>query len=251
MTSHSIIGLGTALNVATILGGSTIGALAGHRLPPAVIDAITEAIGLVLFLVAALNLAAILDPALTHVAGSGAVLIVLIAAICGTVIGTSLRIEDRLESLGGRLRRALVRRDGTQPRFVEGFVSSSLLFAIGPLGILGPLSDGLGHGIDQLVLKSILDGVTSIAFAAAFGWGVAASAIVVGVYQGFWTLIAVGAGSLLTTAEIAATTATGGLLILGIGLRLLKIKQIGVSNLLPALLLAPTLTWAVAAARGR
>lgn len=251
MTSHAVVGAGTALNVVTILAGTTVGALVGDRLPARLIEAITEAIGLVVLLVAALNLSAVLDAPFVRVAGSGTLLIVLFAAIGGTILGTGLRIEDRLESLGSRLRQLFVRADGGQPKFVEGFVTASLLFAIGPLGILGSLSDGLGRGIDQLVLKSVLDGITSIAFGAAFGWGVAGSALVVGVYQAIWTGIGVGAGSFLTSAELSATTATGGLMIMGIGLRLLKIRQVGVANLLPALLLAPTLTWIVATARGR
>jgi uncharacterized membrane protein YqgA involved in biofilm formation len=133
--------------------------------------------------------------------------------------------------------------------FVEGFVTASLVFCVGPLAILGSLSDGLGLGINQLALKSVMDGFTSIAFAATLGWGVAASALVVGVYQGTLTLLGWALGSVLSAAQIALLTATGGLLLVGIALRLLRIRPVPVGDLLPALLVAPILTGIVAALR--
>lgn len=149
---------------------------------------------------------------------------------------------------------ALADADGdgrhAQPNtFVEGFVTASLVFCVGPLAILGSLSDGLGLGINQLALKSVMDGFTSIAFAASLGWGVAASALVVGVYQGTLTLLGWGLGSVLSAAQIALLTATGGLLLVGIALRLLRIRQVPVGDLLPALLVAPILTGIVATLR--
>jgi uncharacterized protein len=140
-------------------------------------------------------------------------------------------------------------RHGQPNTFVEGFVTASLVFCVGPLAILGSLSDGLGLGINQLALKSVMDGFTSIAFAASLGWGVAASALVVGVYQGTLTLLGWGLGSVLSAAQIALLTATGGLLLVGIALRLLRIRQVPVGDLLPALLVAPILTGIVAALR--
>ena len=140
-------------------------------------------------------------------------------------------------------------RQGRPNTFVEGFVTASLVFCVGPLAILGSLSDGLGLGINQLALKSVMDGFTSIAFAASLGWGVAASALVVGVYQGTLTLLGWALGSVLSAAQIALLTATGGLLLVGIALRLLRIRQVPVGDLLPALLVAPILTAIVAALR--
>jgi uncharacterized membrane protein YqgA involved in biofilm formation len=132
-------------------------------------------------------------------------------------------------------------------RFIEGFVDASLIFCIGPLAILGALSDGLGTGIDQLALKASLDGFTSIAFAASLGWGVMASAISVGIVQGFFTILAVFVGPFLSSAMIASITATGGVLLIGVGLRILRIKSVAVGDLLPALIIAPILTMIVAA----
>ena len=134
--------------------------------------------------------------------------------------------------------------NGASP-FVDGFVSASLLFVIGPMAILGSISDGMGSGIDQLVLKSILDGITSIAFAASLGWGVAVSALPVGIYQFAWTGVGFGLGAILPEYQILAMTATGGILLLGISLRMLKIKMVPVGNLLPALFLAPLIAGAL------
>jgi uncharacterized membrane protein YqgA involved in biofilm formation len=132
-------------------------------------------------------------------------------------------------------------------RFIEGFVDASLLFCIGPLAILGSVSDGLGRGIDQLALKSVIDGFASVAFAASLGWGVALSAVSVGIVQGVFTLLGVLVGQVLASSAIASVTATGGVILLGLSLRLLKVSRIAVADLLPALVIAPLLTLAVAA----
>ena len=99
----------------------------------------------------------------------------------------------------------------------------------------------MGNGIDQLTLKSVLDGFASMAFASSLGWGVAASAIAVGAYQGLWTVMGLFLGNVMADYQVDAMTITGGILLLVIGLRLLKIKNIPVGNLLPALFLAPIL----------
>lgn len=274
-----MVGLGTLINMAAILVGSTIGVLLGHRLPQRTRDVVTDGLGLVTLLVAALSAAAILDPDLREVVGSWAVMVVLAAILIGGVAGSLWRIEDRMESLGMRLQRAVANRNarataasstskgasgppasavapddttGERPdakalQFVDGFVTASLVFCIGPLGILGSMSDGMGRGLDQLALKSALDCFASIAFAASLGWGVAASALAVGIYQGFWTLLGWALGDVLAEAQIAALTATGGLLLVGVALRLLRLNTMRVGDLLPALAVAPLLVWAIAA----
>jgi uncharacterized membrane protein YqgA involved in biofilm formation len=146
-----------------------------------------------------------------------------------------------LEVFGGKLRDKFSKKD--ESNFVEGFVSASLVFAIGPLAILGSISDGMGEGIDQLMLKSTLDGFTSIAFAASLGWGVALSSLPVGIYQMFWTGVGITLGAVLSAYQIAAMTAVGGVLLIGISLRLLKIKEIAIANLLPAIALAPVIAF--------
>lgn len=233
------------LNMAAIVIGSGIGVIAGSRLPDRTRDLISQALGLVVLVVAALNVAALFDAEWIDDVGSSApILIVLASVVIGGVIGSLLRIEQRLEGIGGWLQTRFSRSSGTEARrrFIEGFVDASLLFCIGPLAILGALSDGLGEGIEQLALKSTLDGVASIAFAASLGWGVALSAIAVGIVQGTLTILGVFLGAVVAASAVSAITATGGVLIIGIGLRLLRISTIAVGDLLPALVIAPVIT---------
>jgi uncharacterized protein len=244
-------GFGTIVNMATVLIGSAIGVLVGHRLPQRTRDVVTDALGLVTLMIAALSALEVTSSDLSDATTDSApVLIVLGSLLIGGIAGSLLRIEYRLEALGGWLQRVLA--GGTESeerrRFIEGFVAASLLFCIGPLTVLGSISDGLGNGADQLILKATLDGFAAIAFAASFGWGVAASALVVGVVQGSLTVLGALLGNLLPDAHLVALTATGGLLLVGVGLRLLQIKQVPVGDLLPALLVAPVLTQVVAVA---
>lgn len=257
-------GAGTVLNVLTVLAGSGLGLLLGQRLPQRTRDVVTDALGLVTLLIAALSAAAVLDPTLTEEVGASAgVLIVLGSLLVGGIIGSLLCIEDRIEQLGGYLQQRLTRRPAetsvriataslnneARERFVQGFLTASLVFCVGPLTILGSLSDGLGRGIEQLALKSTLDGFAAIAFAASLGVGVMASALTVGVVQGAFTLVGVSLGGVLPDGHVAALTATGGLLLVGIGLRLLRVRQLPVGDLLPALVVAPLLTELVATFR--
>ena len=246
-----VSGAGTALNVATILAGSALGVALGHRLPERTRNVVTDGLGLVTLLVAALAAASVTDSVFIDAVGRGIpILIVLGSLLVGGMVGSLCRLESRLEGLGGSIRSTWHRRSplptdeqSAEARdFVDGFVTASLVFCVGPLAILGSLSDGLGLGIDQLALKATLDGFAAIAFAASLGWGVAASALVVGVYQGALTVLGHTLGSVLTSPQVAALTATGGLLLVGIGLRLLRVRDIPVADLLPALLVAPFLT---------
>ena len=247
-----IIGIGTAVNVATVLVGALIGVMLGNRLPARTRDLVTDALGLTTLLIAGVSVWAVLDPALSSYVGDSApLLIVLGSLVLGGIIGSLLRLEERLESLGGWLQRRMSggADSAERHRFIEGFVTSSLVFCTGPLTILGALNDGLGNGADQLFLKATLDGFAAIAFAASFGWGVAASALTVLVVQGGITLLGLAIGDVLPDAHLAALSATGGLLLVGVGLRLLRVREIPVADLLPALALAPLLTAAVGALR--
>lgn len=175
-----VIGTGTLVNVLTVLVGSALGLLAGHRLPARTRTLVTDALGLVTLLIAALAAAEVTSPALADAVGDSApVLVVLGALVLGGLLGSWLRVEDRLEGTGARLQRRLSPGGGAdaRARFVEGFVTSSLVFCVGPLTILGSLDEGLGNGAEQLLLKSALDGFAALAFAASFGLGVMASAL--------------------------------------------------------------------------
>jgi uncharacterized protein len=251
-------GAGTALNVLTVLVGSGIGLLLRQRFPVRTRDVVTDALGLVTLLVAALSASDVLGPALAaEVGGSAPVLIVLGSLLLGGITGSLLRLEHRLESLGRAIQRRTTGRgspasstaDGEEHRFVQGFLTASLVFCVGPLTVLGALSDGLGRGIDMLSLKSVLDGFAAIAFAASLGVGVVASALTIIVVQGGFTLAGVLLGDVLPEAHVSALTATGGLLLVGVALRLLQIRQVPVADLLPALLVAPVLVEVVSALR--
>jgi uncharacterized membrane protein YqgA involved in biofilm formation len=239
-----IPGIGTLVNVATVLVGATLGVLLGNRLPTRTRDVVTDALGLVTLLIAGTSAMAVLDDDLADKVGDNApMLIVLGSLLIGGIVGSLLRLESRVESFGGWLQRRLSggADSAERHRFIEGFVISSLVFCTGPLTILGSLNDGLGNGADQLFLKAALDGFAAIAFAASFGWGVAASALTVIVVQGSFTLLGLALGDVLPDAHLAAITATGGLLLVGVALRLLRVREIPVADLLPALLIAPVL----------
>ena len=238
--------LGTIINVFSILIGAGIGVALGHRLPANISRTLTDALGLVVLVIGGLNLIALTDTSfVAAVSSAGTLLVVLASLVLGSVLGSMLRIEQRLSHFGTWLQ-LKASRGGDKEKFIEGFVNASLLFTIGPMAVLGALQDGLGQGFDVLALKSTLDGLTSVAFAAALGWGVAFAAIPVGIWQGLLTLLAASAGALMSDALVASITATGGVLLLGTGLRVLQIRMVSVADMLPALVLAPLITWAVA-----
>jgi uncharacterized membrane protein YqgA involved in biofilm formation len=239
--------MGTLVNIVAILLGSVLGVLLGNRLPEKMSRTLTDAMGIVVLVIGALNLAALQDTDFSSAVGAaGTLLVVLGALLLGGVTGSLLKIEERLEQFGSWLQ-SKTRGKGDRKRFIDGFVNASLLFTIGPMAVLGALQDGLGQGFDILALKSTLDGFTSVAFAATMGWGVAFSAIPVGLWQGLLTILAASVGAQMSAAVVASVTATGGILLIGTGLRLLQIRMVSVADLLPALLFAPLLTLALAA----
>lgn len=243
------IGLGTVANVVTVLVGALVGLLLGHRIPERTRDTVTSLLGIFTLLIGGLSAVAVTSAAFLEATGSGApMLIVLASLLLGAIAGSGWRLEDRLEAGGEWVRRRFA-RDGDTSTFVDGFVTSTLLFCVGPLAILGSLSDGLGRGADQLLVKAVLDGFAAMAFASTLGIGVMFAAVPVALYQGTLTVVGALAGSFLPAAHIDALTATGGLILVGLGLRLLRIKPIPVGDLLPALVLAPLLTQLVAVLR--
>ncbi len=238
------IGAGTVINLLAIVAGSVIGILAGSRLKSQSQRSITDVLGLITALGAVSALAPLWSQDFTSQLPKGSpLLVILLTMLVGGLIGTAFKLETRLDSFGERLRVKF--RASQDSPFVEGFVTASLLFLIGPLAILGSVSDGMSQGIDQLLLKSSLDFFAAMAFASSLGWGVAASIIPLALYQGAWTLVGWLAGNVLDQYQIDAMTICGGLMLIGISLRLLDIKRIAVANLLPALFLAPLIATVV------
>ena len=238
--------MGTLVNVLAILAGSALGLLLGHRLPEKMSRTLTDAMGLVVLVIGALNLLSLQDQDfIAAVGASGTLLVVLGALLIGGILGSWIGIDTRLSHFGTWLQlkaSKLSRNSGDRDKFIEGFVNASLLFTIGPMAVLGALQDGLGQGIDVLALKSTLDGFTAVAFSATMGWGVIFSALPVGLWQGLLYVLALTLGASLSQAVVAAITATGGILLLGTGLRVLQIRMVNIADLLPALAIAPLLT---------
>lgn len=226
---------GTLLNVATVVVGGVLGVLLGNRLPSRIQESLFGVLGLFTVLIG------LLDAFTTKNA-----LIVLGALLLGTLLGEALDLESRLNRFGDRVQQ-LMSRDGRPSRISEAFVTSSLVFCIGPLSILGPLDNGLVGDITKLAIKSTLDGFGALAFGAALGPGVLLSAGVIVLYQGAISLGAHALAPLLTSNPnvIIELTATGGLILVAIGLKLLKIRDLRVANMLPALIFAPLLVAAV------
>lgn len=243
------IGFGTVANMVTVAVGASLGLLLGHRIPERTRETTTDAIGLVTLVLGGLSAAAVVNDTFAEEVGHGApMLVVLGSLLLAAIVGSSLRLEHRLELGADWLRRRFT-RSGDAGTFVDALVTPTLLFCVGPLTILGALSDGLGQGADQLLVKSVLDGFSAMAFAATLGWGVLWSAVALGVIQGGLTAAAFFLGDLFTPGQIDALTATGGVILLGLALRLLRIRQIPVGDLLPALVFAPLLVSLVAAFR--
>jgi uncharacterized membrane protein YqgA involved in biofilm formation len=237
-------GIGTVINIVAIVGGATLGVLVGTRMKEQTRVLLTDVLGLVLILGAASAVLPLWSTRYVESVPQGwTLLIVLGSLLIGGLIGSLLKLENRLDGLGERLR--IKFKASSESPFVEGFVAASLLFAIGPLAILGSISDGMGTGIDQLVLKSTLDFFAAMAFATSLGWGVAVSAIPVAIYQASWTLVGLGLGEILDGYQIDAMTVVGGIMLMCIALRLLNIKHVAVGNLLPALAVAPVLALVV------
>ncbi len=244
----SFPGLGTLVNVVAVVVGGGLGMLIGDRLPARTRTIVTVSLGLTTGLMAASSATAVAHPDLVAAVGSAApTLIVLGSLLIGGITGSLCRIEERLEGLAGWAQSVVSRSaDSDTPssreRFIEGWLTASLLFCVGPLAVLGSFDDGMGRGIDKLALKSALDCFAALAFASSFGVGVLFAAVSVAVVQGVLTVAGVWLGAVLPMPHVQALTATGGLLLVGISLRLLDVKQIPVGDLLPALIVAPLLT---------
>ena len=224
---------GTLLNALTVLIGGTMGALVGDRLPARIHEALFGVLGLFTLLIG------LLDALTTKNA-----LIVLGSLLIGVLIGEALNIERGLQRLGDWAQRRLARPGSTVS---EAFVTSSLVFCVGPLSILGALDNGLSGDTTKLVIKATLDGFAALAFGATLGWGVLLSIGTILVYQGSISLLARSIAPALNATPDALTelTATGGVILMAIGLKLLKIRDLRVANWLPALVIAPLLVIAV------
>ena len=225
---------GTLLNALTVLIGGVIGSLVGNRLPQRIHEALFGVLGLFTVLIG-------LQGALM----TKNALILLGSLLIGTILGEAINIEAGLERTGAWLQKRLAKSGST---LSEAFVTASLIFCVGPLSILGSLDNGLSGDTTKLVIKATLDGFAAIAIGATLGWGVLLAIITIVLYQGGMSLGAHAIAPLLTSNPDAVIelTAAGGLILVAVGLKLLKIRDLRVANFLPALVIAPLLVAAVA-----
>ncbi|MGF1473677.1 MAG: DUF554 domain-containing protein [Rubrobacteraceae bacterium] len=226
-----MVGEGTAINVFAVLIGGGIGTLVGTRLSGGMRQTALHAIGIITLLV---GIQSFLE--------FDNVLVPLVSVILGLVVGELLGLDAALTRLGDRLERRFSKGESQVSR---AFVTTSLLFCIGPLTVLGSLQDGISGDYQLLAVKSALDFVAALSFASVLGWGVLLSAGSILVVQGGLTIAGAVFGVFMEEPMILAMTSTGGVLLLGLGLGLLELKEIRVANMLPALVFAPLLVLAM------
>ena len=242
-----MIGMGTIINTIAVLVGGALGMGLGSRFPSRLRETVIHGLGLVVLIIG------------VHLSlETQELLIVLGSVLLGGILGELLRIEDRLNSIGRWLEHRTAKTgaqssqegesgsehpretsDRSRTRFSQAYLTASLVFCVGPMAILGSFQDGLTGDYKVLAIKSMLDFFAAMAFASTMGPGVLSSAITVLLYQGVLTLGARWISGSLTDAMIAEMTATGGVLMLSIGVGLLELRKIRTGNLLPAILIAP------------
>ena len=220
---------GTFINMAAVAAGALIGVSVGKRMPQKLQEIVFQALGLV---VGAIGISMALE--------STNLLISVVSIVLGAVTGHALGIEKGLNLFADKVRGKI--RIGGE-RFTEGFVGATLLYCVGSMAVLGSFEDGLGEFPTLLCTKSVIDGVSAIALAAVSGIGVLFSIFPVLIYQGALTLCAEWLSPIMSEVMIAEMTAVGGLMLMGISLSLLGIKQVRTADMLPALIYAPLLAW--------
>ena len=219
--------IGTIINSITIVFASLIGIFIGDRLNDRIRLALMQALGLVVAIIG-------IDMALK----TQNILIVIASVLLGTTIGEVLGIEDWLNRVGSRFERKF-----SKSKFAEGFVTSTLLFCVGSMAIVGPIQEGLTGDTSILMAKSMLDGISSIALASTLGIGVLFSSIAVFIYQGSITILSRFIEPFVNQTIVDELTATGGVLIMAIAIKLLNLKDLRAGNMLPALFVAPVITY--------
>ena len=233
-----MFGLGTLINTATVLVGGSVGLIIGDRIPERIRTIVVQVIGLVTL---GLGLGDVLK---TH-----NMVFPLVGMVLGGIVGELLAIERRLEGLGEVIRRRFARNQ--EPgRFVNGFITATLLFCIGPLTILGAMQDATGETPQLYIIKGTLDGFMNVIFGAIYGVGAVFSALSVFVVQGSLTLGGSALDNLLNDRMRIELFSAGGFAVMAIGLNLLEIKKIRLGSLLPGLVITPVLVWLFAVPTG-
>lgn len=233
-----MLGLGTLINTATVLLGGSVGLIIGDRIPERIRTIVVQVIGLVT-----------LGLGLSDVLKTHNMVFPLVGMVLGAIVGEALDIERRLEGIGEVIRRRFA---GNQEpgRFVNGFVTATLLFCIGPLTILGAMQDATGETPQLYIIKGTLDGFMNVIFGAIYGVGALFSALSIFVVQGSLTLGGSALDNLLNDRMRIELFSSGGFAVMAIGLNLLEIKKIRLGSLLPGLVITPLLVWLFAVPTG-
>lgn len=213
--------LGTIVNCLSVIGGSILGIVLKNGIKEQYQNTIMDSIGLAVIIIGIMG----------GIKSQNVVLVVVSLAI-GSLIGEKLDIEDRLDKLGSSMESSFGKGDSN---FSQAFVSATLVYCIGAMGIVGALESGLAGNHQTLFAKASLDGITAIIFASTMGIGTAFAAIPIFIYQGSITLLATYIKDILTPEVITEISAVGGILIIAIGINLLNIKKIKVGNMLPSI----------------
>jgi uncharacterized membrane protein YqgA involved in biofilm formation len=233
-----LFGLGTLINTATVLVGGSVGLVIGDRIPDRIRTIVVQVIGLVT-----------LGLGLSDVLKTHNMVFPLVGMVLGGIVGELLAIERRLEGLGEVIRRRFARNQ--EPgRFVNGFVTATLLFCIGPLTILGAMQDATGETPQLYIIKGTLDGFMNVIFGAIYGVGAVFSALSIFIVQGSLTLGGSALDNLLDDRMRIELFSAGGFAVMAIGLNLLEIKKIRLGSLLPGLVITPLLVWLFAVPTG-
>ncbi|WP_291855369.1 DUF554 domain-containing protein [Marinilabilia sp.] len=220
---------GTLVNVATIIAGSLLGILFKQRLPRRVVAVVFHGIGLFTM---ALGVSMFLE--------SHWIIVVVLSLLFGGITGGALRLEEGIEGLSEKIKQRFRFKD---ERFTEGLITSFLLFCMGSLTLLGAIDEGVGRGPELLITKSVLDGFSSMALAAAMGIGVLFSVVPLLIYQGGITLLSMWLGDFFAQSVVNELTATGGVLLIGLGINILNLGKLKVTDLLPSLLFVVLFAW--------
>lgn len=223
--------IGTIVNAVAIVIGGLLGTLLGGRFPDKMKITVIQGLGLTVLLVG-----------MQMAIQSKNILMVIFSIVIGGILGEWIDIEEKLHRVGDWVE-GKFKAFGKGGNIAEGFVRTSLIYCVGAMAITGAIQDGLNHDPSTLIAKGMIDGFSAIAFAATMGFGVALSSVPVFIYQGALTIAASWVQALMTPTIVAEMTATGGLLIMGIGLNIMEITKIKVGNLLPAIFVAIALTY--------
>ncbi len=230
-------GLGTLLNIITVLMGGTLGLFFGSKFSKDLHRAVINITGFISLVIG-----------MQMVLGSKNVLILLVSLMIGVIIGELLNIDGFIINIGQKLEERFGK--GEKGQFAKAFITSSIVFCVGPLTILGSIQDGLSGDFKLLATKSILDGFTSIFFASAMGIGVLFTVFTILVVQGGLTIFAGLISGIMTPVVITELTGVGGVMMLSIGLNILEIKKFKTANMLPALVIAPLLVFIIEKIKG-